>query len=125
VSLREWFTKNLWVTTPDHPDPFFRPRRYACPKAEVAEKVSRVLEDLPGWKLEEYRENQGRFHAVRRAFPWNLTADVHIYVVQGLDGTTKLEAVSRSRTGRGDFGRNKRNLREFLARMDRILPPAL
>lgn len=122
MGLRDWLTKNMYVTTPGDPDAFFHPRRYSKGKEEVVQAAQEVLASLKDWRVEEYRANQGLIRAVRsRLFPPS-AQDINIYIVQGLDGVTKLEMTSRSRGGRGDWGRSQRNLREFLSRMDERLP---
>jgi len=123
LSLKEWLTKNLYVTTPNDPDPFFRPRKYAKTKEEVTRVVLDVIGGLKRWKILEHRENQGRVRASVAAKFLPFADDVDIYVVQGLDGVTKLEVLSRAQGGKGDFGRNKRNLKEFLSGLDAKLPP--
>lgn len=123
MGFKDWLTKNIYVTAPDNPEAFFRPRKYARPKEEVAGAAQELLGSLTRWKVVEYRENQGRIHATHTTRLLRFVDDVNIYVVQGLDGTTKLEVVSQSRVGKGDFGQNKRNIREFLARLDSVLPP--
>ena len=124
MSLKDWLTKNLYVTTPQDPDPFFRPRQYAKSKEEVVSVVLEVLKGLPRWKLLEHRENQGKIKAARAAKFLPFQDDVDIYVVQGLDGVAKLEILSRAQGGKGDFGRNKRNIREFLSALDAKLTPS-
>lgn len=124
MGWKDLFTKNLHVTTPEDPDPFFRPRRYPKPKEEVVRIVLGTLADLPRWKVVEHRENQGRVRASVAARFLPFADDVDIYVVQGLDGVTKLEVLSRAQGGQGDFGRNKRNVRDFLTALDAKLPPA-
>ncbi len=123
MSLKEWLTKNIYVTAPGNPDPFFRPRKYGKPKEEVAAAVQEILASLTRWKVVEYRENQGRLHATHTAPIIPYTEDVNIYIVQGLDGITKLEVISQSQTGKGDFGQNKRNIKELLSALDAKLPP--
>lgn len=122
MSLKDWWTKNLYVTSPKDRDAFFHPRRYALPQARVARAAHEIVAQLKGWTVQEYRETQGRIQVLRRGFFPFQTEDVNLYIVQGLDGVTKLEATSQSRVGRGDWGRNRRNLREFLTRMDAMLP---
>ena len=120
MGLKDWFGKNIYVTSPKDADPFFHPRRYGKKRDEVLQDAHQVLAGLRGWIIEEYRENQGRIHAVHFGpFPLPLQ-DVNIYVVQGLDGVTKLEATSHSRAGKGDFGQNRRNLRALLSRLDSL-----
>ncbi len=120
MKLKDWLTKNIYVTSPKDADAFFHPRRYEKKRDEVLQAAHQALAGLRGWIIEEYRENQGRIHAVHFGpFPLPLQ-DVNIYVVQGLDGVTKLEATSHSRAGRGDFGQNRRNLKKFLSRLDSL-----
>jgi uncharacterized protein (DUF1499 family) len=123
VSWKDWMSKNLYVTTPQDPDPFFRPRKYSKTKEEVTQAVLGVIEGLSRWKMVEHRENQGRIRAACAARLLPFADDVDIYIVQGLDGVTKLEILSRAQGGKGDFGRNKRNVREFLAALDGKLAP--
>ncbi len=119
MGLKDWFGKNIYVTTPQDPDPFFRPRRYSRSKEEVLGLVRETIATLQEWRVEEQRENQGRIHASRSALFPPSAQDINIYVVEGLDGVTKLEMTSQSRGGgKMDLGRNKRNLKEFLTRMD-------
>jgi uncharacterized protein (DUF1499 family) len=122
MSLKDWFTKNLHVTSPRNADPFFHPRRYSKTKEEIAPIVHRVISGLKRWKVEEYRENQGRIHATHRGSFFGLE-DINVYIVQGLDGVTKLEITSHSQMGKGDWGQNKQNVRELLLGLDGLLPP--
>ena len=123
MNWKEWLTKNLYVTAPNNPDPFFHPRRYAKTREEVVRVVQEVLKLLPRWRVVEYKENQGKIKAARAARFLPFEDDVDIYVVQGVDGVTKLEILSRAQGGKGDFGRNKRNVRDFLQAMDAKLKP--
>jgi hypothetical protein len=123
LGFRDWLTKNIYVTSPGDPDPFFRPRRYSRTKEEVARVAQEIVASLDHWRVEEYRENQGRLRAARsRLFPPS-AQDINIYIVQGLDGVTKLEMTSQSRGSGGDWGQNRRNLREFLVRLDGRMKP--
>ena len=123
MGLKDWLTKNLYVTTPNDPEPFFRPRRYQATREEVLKAVQETAASLGGWRVEEYREQQGLVRASRSVLFPPSAQDIRIYVVQGLDGVTGLEATSQSRGGKGDWGRNKKNLRELLARLDARLKP--
>ena len=118
MGLKDLFGKNIHVTSPQDKDAFFHPRRYSRPKQEVVQTVLEVIKSLSDWRLEEHRENQGLIRASRSALFPPSAQDINIYVVQGLDGVTKLEMTSQSRGGKADFGRNKRNIKEFLACID-------
>ena len=125
MGLKDLLGKNIYVTTPQDKDAFFHPRRYSKPKEEVVTIVLRVIGSLKDWRVEEHRENQGRIHASRSALFPPSAQDINIYVVQGTDGVTKLEMTSQtSGGGKADFGRNKKNIREFLGRMDETLIPS-
>src|SRR5665213_3732328 len=87
MSLKVWLTKNIYVTSPRDPDPFFRPRQYRQNKHEVVLMVKETVNSLPGWKFEEHKEIQGRVRATHRWFI-GLGEEVNVYVVQGVDGIT-------------------------------------
>jgi len=123
LGLKDWFGKHIEVTSPEDPDPFFRPRRYTRPKEEVVKAVLQVLSSLQDWRLEEHRENQGRLRTSTGSLFPPSAQDVNIYVVEGVDGAVKLEMTSRSRGGGAAWGRNKTNLKRFLSALDRSLPP--
>ena len=118
MSLKDWLTKNIYVTSPENPETFFRPRRFNQPKGQVVEVAKEVITTLRGWRVEEYRENQGLLRASRSVLFPPSAQEINIYVVQGLDGVTSLEMTSQSKGAKGDWGRNKRNLRDFLTRLD-------
>ncbi len=119
----DWWNKGMYVTAPKDTDPFFHPRQYAKSKAEVVQAAQEVIAGLPQWKIEDYKENQGKIHAVRWTNILPFADDINIYIVQGLDGMTRLEMTGQTRVGRRDWGRNRRNIREFLSRLDaKILP---
>lgn len=123
MSLKDWLTKTIYVTSPQDPDPFFRPRSYSQPKTEVIQIVQEVIAKLPRWRVEEYKEIQGKIHASRATAFLPFIDDIDIYVVQGLDRITRLEMTGQTRVGSRDWGRNKRNLRQFLSALDQKLSP--
>ena len=117
MSLKVWLTKNIYVTSPRDTDAFFKPRRYSQTKDAVVQTVKETINLLSGWKFEEHKEIQGRLRASRRWFI-GLGEEVNIYVVQGVDGVTTLEITSQSRAGKGDWGQNKRNVKNLLIALD-------
>jgi uncharacterized protein (DUF1499 family) len=121
MAFKDLFAKNYYVTSDRDPDPFFRPRRYGKRQEEVLAVVRSIIEKLPGWKIVNYYEIQGRLQVGRRGF-LGLGEAVDFYIIRGQDGITTLEVTSRSRVGKGDWGRNKKNLKTFLSELDRMLP---
>ncbi len=122
MSLKVWLTKNVYVTSPRDPDPFFRPRKYSQPKDEVIQLVKETIESLSGWKHEEHKAIQGRVRASHRWFI-GLGEEINVYVVQGVDGVTTLEMTSQSKAGKGDWGQNKRNVTQLLTSLDQKIKP--
>lgn len=123
MRLKDWFSKNFYVTSARDKDPFFRPRRYAKTREEVFAAIRSVVEKLPGWKIEQYHEIQGRLQVARRGPLLGLGEDVDFYIVQGQDGITTLEITSRSKMGKGDWGQNHRNIKRVLGKMDELFKP--
>jgi uncharacterized protein (DUF1499 family) len=121
MSIKDWLGKNFYVTSARDPNLFFRPRRYAKTREEVLIVVRQILEKLPGWKIEQYHELQGRLQVGRRGF-LGLGEVVDLYIIQGQDGITTLEITSRSRVGKADWGQNKRNLKNVLSELDKSFP---
>ena len=123
MGLKEWLTKNIYVTSPADKDPFFHPRQYARPKEEVVRVAQEVIGAISGWRLEEYRERQGLIRASRSVLFPPSAQDIHIYIVQGPEGKTGVEITSQSRGTKGDWGANKRNLHDLLLQLDSKLSP--
>jgi hypothetical protein len=122
MSLKVWLTQNVYVTSPRDADPFFRPRKYSQPKNEVIQVVKETVNSLSGWKFEEHKEIQGRIRASHRWFI-GLGEEINIYVVQGVDGVTTMEITSQSKAGKGDWGQNKRNVKNLLIALDLKIKP--
>jgi hypothetical protein len=122
MSLKVWLTQNVYVTSPRDADPFFRPRKYNLPKNEVIQAVKETVNALSGWKFEEHKEIQGRIRANHRWFI-GLGEEVNVYVVQGVDGITTMEITSQSKAGKGDWGQNKRNVKNLLTALDLKIKP--
>lgn len=122
MSFKDLLTKNVYVTSPRDPDSFFKPRRYRQNRDEVIQTVKETVKSLPGWKFEEHKEIQGRVRATHRWYI-GLGEEINIYVVQGIDGITTLEMTSQSKAGKGDWGQNKRNVKNLLAALDQKIKP--
>ncbi|HUO57274.1 MAG TPA: DUF1499 domain-containing protein [bacterium] len=121
MGLKDWLTKNIYVTSPADKDPFFHPRQYAKPKEAVVLAVQEIIKTLPGWRVEEYRERQGLIRVSRSVMFPPSAQDINVYIVQGPEGRTGVEVTSQSRGAKGDWGRNKKNLKVLLMFLDRSL----
>jgi uncharacterized protein (DUF1499 family) len=114
--------KNYYATTPEDPDPFFHPRSYRLTKKKLLEEIRAVIRSLSGWTETNYHEIQGRLQAERRGFLFGLGESVDFYILPGQEGKVRLEMVSRSKAGKGGLNRNRKNLWEFLTRLDARWP---
>lgn len=114
---KTWLTQNTAATAPFLDDSFLHPRCYPERTAkDLFSALERLVELNPRWKRVEYREIQKRVRFERRTF-LGFVDDVDVYFREGSRGL-EVEAASRSRRGKGDFGRNARNLKELLAFLD-------
>ncbi|HEX2091000.1 MAG TPA: DUF1499 domain-containing protein [Longimicrobiaceae bacterium] len=108
-------------TDPEAGNPRLRGRRYAVPFAEVWRAALAEVESLRGWTLLEARAQEGEIHAEARTPVWRFTDDVWIRLSLDTHGLTRVDMVSASRSGRGDFGANARRIARFLHGLDRRL----
>jgi len=106
--------------TPEYPD--LQPRDYAAPPPVVTKAVGSAVERL-GWTLVGSGRGPGgsQTHAVARTRVLRFPDDVFIHV-KTEKGKTVVSVKSESRYGKWDFGQNARNIRMFLAELDRQMP---
>ena len=96
--------------TAEYPDLAPQVLRYG--PALVFERACRVVEELPRWRLEGRDASSRRIEAQAGALLPGLVQDVSIRVDPYGSGSL-VTVRSRSRGGRGDFGQNARNIRQF------------
>ena len=97
-------------------DPRMHPIVIAEPLPDVVNRIARWVDQTPLWSLEssEVSDTQASMHLTRttRIFAW--VDDIHVQLSK-VDGGLRLDAESKSRVGKADFGQNPRNLQELLA----------
>lgn len=106
--------------TPEYPD--LRPKLYAASVAKVAKAAEDAISHLPRWSLVgSGRGPSGHeIQAVSTTRLWRFTDDVTVRIHR--EGSwTHVTVRSKSRIGKGDFGQNARNIRAFLAELDRLM----
>jgi len=108
-------TTNHAQTSPAHPDPTLRTRYVPGAYDAVFDAALAVSRALPRWKITGQERASGSILAERRTRLFKFVDDIRIDVTQADDGRVALNLSSRSRVGKGDFGQNARNIREFLA----------
>jgi uncharacterized protein (DUF1499 family) len=121
--LTAWPVLNVVETgnTPAYPD--LLPRRYQAGKARVFDATLRAVSLMPRWTLVSSRREEGEVRAEARTRLLRFVDDVTVRVEER-DGLTVVNVRSASRVGRGDFGQNARNVRAFLAELDRQMEAA-
>jgi uncharacterized protein (DUF1499 family) len=106
--------------TPEYPD--LRPKMYAASVAKVAKGAEEAISHLPRWTLVGSGRGPGghAIQAVATTRLWRFHDDVTIRIHR--EGSwTYVTVRSKSRIGKGDFGQNARNIRAFLAELDRVM----
>jgi uncharacterized protein (DUF1499 family) len=106
--------------TPEYPD--LQPKMYAANEAKVARAAEEAVRHLPRWTLVGSGSGPGghSIQAVSTTRLWRFNDDITIRVHQ--EGPwTRVSVRSKSRIGKGDFGQNARNIRAFLAELDRVM----
>ncbi len=103
--------------TPEYPD--LQPRRYTASVDTTVRAAREAIASLPRWELVGAGSGVAgaELRAVRTTRLWRFKDDVTVRIRR--DGGRSVVSVrSKSRVGKGDFGQNARNVREFLAALD-------
>ena len=112
---RSWldaFTKNWADLAENDPDPKLRPVSLPMPPAEAVTWVAGVVVGLNRWEVESADPAAATLHAIHITILWRFRDDIHMRFEP--EGTgTRLFAHSQARLGKGDLGKNPRNLREL------------
>jgi len=116
-------TTNHAETSPVHDDPTLRTRYLSGDYDAVFSAASKVADTLPRWKIVGDERAPGSILAERQTRLFKFVDDVRIEITQTDDGKVAVNLSSQSRVGKGDFGQNARNIREFLQAFRTAFPP--
>jgi len=114
---------NRAQTALDAPDPALQTRVYAAPTEQVADKVRALQISTYGraWKL-----NEGAGQTPNRIVfrvPVIVFTDVLTVSLQSEGAAkTRVDVESHSLVGQGDFGENRRHVKQLLNALDALLP---
>lgn len=114
-TLVRWLTENRADTRPGGPP---HGRRYVAPFARVWDELRAIIEERPRWRVEHADETRGLISATCRSRVFGFVDDLTVWVRLDDDGLTEVDLRSRSRTGKGDFGVNRRRIEGILRRLD-------
>lgn len=117
--LIRWLTENRADTRSAGPP---RGRVYAAPFAAVWDRLLRMIEERPRWKVQHADETEGFIAATCKSRFFGFVDDLTLWVRLDRNGLTEVAARSRSRTGKGDFGVNRRRIQEIMATLDEDFP---
>ena len=114
-TLDRWLTENVADTRrEDGPDG----RVYKVPFARVWDELLSDIASYSRWTLDHRDEELGIITVSCRSLLFRFVDDMTIWVALDDNGLTRVQALSRSRVGRGDFGVNRRRIEGLLARLD-------
>lgn len=115
-------TRNRAETDPTSPDRRLRGRTYAISFDRVWNASLRLADGgLRGWHVEHADDHEGIIRAVSRTLVFRLPDDVEISIRLDENAQTRVDVRASSRKGKGDLGRNPRNIGRFFRALDRAL----
>lgn len=106
-----WLTRN-WADTDEAGNATLSPVELPVAPADAMARLRTAIESLPRWRVEAVETAEGVLRATRRTRLWRFVDEVTIRLEPIATGT-RVHARSQSRVGKGDFGQNRRNLREL------------
>lgn len=113
--LKRWLTENVADTRSSGAP---SGRTYAAPFAEVWDAVLAEVGRHPRWRVEHADETNGILRVTCRSRVFGFVDDLTVWLALDEAGLTRLEMRSAARTGRGDFGVNRRRLARLLDYLD-------
>lgn len=115
-------TENRAETDPTSDDDRLVGRTYAIPFEEVWQAAKLLASGgLKGWSLWVADDQEGLIEASTSAFLFFKAADVKVRIGLDENAQTRVDIATVSRTERGDLGRSRRTIGEFLERLDKVL----
>ncbi len=119
-TLRRWLNENVADTrAKSGPEG----RVYAAPFAQVWDAILQQVASRRGWVLAHKDEEMGIITVRCRTPVFRFVDDLTIWVALDENGQTLVDALSRSRVGKGDLGVNGRRIRRVLSTLDQALGP--
>jgi uncharacterized protein (DUF1499 family) len=117
---------NRAATSPGQEDEALRSRFYEAPLSRVITAAQTTLQNQRtysrSWKITGYDSSTADSQQIHIEVPVLVfTDDLTVSIKQESDGHTRVDCVSASRIGSGDFGENKRHVVQFLDALDLLL----
>jgi uncharacterized protein (DUF1499 family) len=106
-------------TTAEYPE--IQPQYYTTDPQRVFEESRGGIEALDNWTLVSEDSATWTLEAERETAVFGFIDDVEVTIEPVTEFVTRVHVKSASRIGKGDFGQNARNIREFFAELDERL----
>lgn len=100
------------------------PRLYETPFARVWDEILAAVEKRGGWALLHKDEELGLITLACTTPILRFIDDLTIWVALDDNGLTRVDALSRSRRGKGDWGVNRRRIDRMFHALDLALGPS-
>ena len=84
------------------------------PPAEALERVRRLAEAQPSWRITHTDAAAGTVEAIATSRLFHFQDDIVLRVRPGADGGSLVDMRSKSRVGQGDMGANAARIRQFM-----------
>lgn len=118
-SITRALTENRAATDPAHEDPTLRGRTYGIPFDAVWKAAIDIAKRRRGWTI-TYQDDLKGVIEIEAATPvFKFVDDMEVRIFLDQNAQTRVDARSRSRKGKADFGTNARRLRRFFKHLDR------
>jgi hypothetical protein len=109
------------ITSPRHPDPSLRGRRYAIPFQQVWTAALRLASARRRWELVEADDLRGRLRMEVQPLFFGGISDVEVLIRLDADAQTRVDLLSRGRKTGPSLGVHPRRVRKFLRDLDRAV----
>ena len=118
VAASIWPVINVVETgkTPEYPK--VRPQYYTAEPKRVFEESAAAIEAMPRWSVISAEAGTQTIKATHETYFFGFVDDVTVWIEPVTEFVTRVRVRSASRVGKGDFGQNARNIREFLRALD-------
>lgn len=117
-------TENRAATDRAHEDPALRGRTYGIPFDVVWKAALQIARERRGWTIAYQDDLKGVIEIVATTPVLKFVDDMEVRIVLDENAQTRVDARSRSRKGKADFGTNARRLRRFFKHLDQRVAEA-
>lgn len=102
--------------TPEYPT--IQPQYYTAEPERVFDQSRDAIESMPRWNLVSAQSGSHTLKATHETYVFGFIDDVTIWIEPVTEFVTRVRVRSASRIGKGDFGQNARNIRQFFRGLD-------